>query len=47
MMQSCKAVGEDVGIVLLEPIQGEGGVNIPDDATYPACARCATSSERY
>jgi putrescine aminotransferase len=26
-----KMVGEDVGAVLLEPIQGEGGVNIPDD----------------
>jgi putrescine aminotransferase len=25
------SVGEDVGAVLLEPIQGEGGVNIPDD----------------
>jgi putrescine aminotransferase len=24
------SVGEDVGAVLLEPIQGEGGVNIPD-----------------
>src|SRR5208283_5472353 len=31
MMDSSKAVGEDVGIVLLEPIQGEGGVNIPAD----------------
>jgi putrescine aminotransferase len=35
MMQSCKAVGEDVGAVLLEPIQGEGGVNIPDDDYLP------------
>ncbi len=26
-----RTVGEDVGAVLLEPIQGEGGVNIPDD----------------
>jgi putrescine aminotransferase len=26
-----KMVGEDVGAVLLEPIQGEGGVNIPGD----------------
>jgi putrescine aminotransferase len=34
-MSSCKAVGEDVGIVLLEPIQGEGGVNIPDDSYLP------------
>lgn len=36
MMTSCKAVGEDVGIVLLEPIQGEGGVNIPSDDYLPA-----------
>ena len=26
-----KMVGEDVGAVLLEPIQGEGGVNVPSD----------------
>jgi putrescine aminotransferase len=25
----CRLVGEDVGAVMLEPIQGEGGVNIP------------------
>jgi putrescine aminotransferase len=36
MMTSCRAVGEDVGAVLLEPIQGEGGVNIPDDQYLPA-----------
>ncbi|MGB8907645.1 MAG: putrescine aminotransferase [Candidatus Cybelea sp.] len=36
MMTSCKAVGEDVGAVLLEPIQGEGGVNIPDDDYLPS-----------
>ncbi|HEY1867741.1 MAG TPA: aminotransferase class III-fold pyridoxal phosphate-dependent enzyme, partial [Candidatus Cybelea sp.] len=36
MMTSCRAVGEDVGAVLLEPIQGEGGVNIPDDNYLPA-----------
>lgn len=35
MMTSCKAVGEDVGAVLLEPIQGEGGVNIPADDYLP------------
>lgn len=28
-------VGEDVGAVILEPIQGEGGVNIPDDDYLP------------
>ena len=36
MMTSCRAVGEDVGAVLLEPIQGEGGVNIPDDEYLPS-----------
>jgi putrescine aminotransferase len=25
----CRSIGEDVGAVMLEPIQGEGGVNIP------------------
>ncbi len=35
MLTSCSAVGEDVGAVLLEPIQGEGGVNIPDDDYLP------------
>jgi putrescine aminotransferase len=30
-----KMVGEDVGAVLLEPVQGEGGVNIPDDKYLP------------
>jgi putrescine aminotransferase len=29
--EQLKMVGEDVGAVLLEPIQGEGGVNIPHD----------------
>jgi len=29
MFNSCRATGQDVGAVLLEPIQGEGGVNVP------------------
>jgi putrescine aminotransferase len=29
MMEACKLTGDDVGAVLLEPIQGEGGVNVP------------------
>ena len=39
MMTSCKAVGEDVGAVLLEPIQGEGGVNIPSRRVSAGRAR--------
>src|SRR5579864_4410155 len=34
-MQTLKTVGEEVGAVILEPIQGEGGVNIPDDDYLP------------
>jgi putrescine aminotransferase len=34
-MQTLKTVGEDVGAVILEPIQGEGGVNIPSDDYLP------------
>jgi|ERR1700694_132251 len=34
-MQTLKTVGEEVGAVILEPIQGEGGVNIPDDNYLP------------
>lgn len=34
-MEACKLTGEDVGAVLLEPIQGEGGVIIPSDDYLP------------
>ncbi|MBV8221786.1 MAG: putrescine aminotransferase [Candidatus Eremiobacteraeota bacterium] len=34
-MHTLKMVGEEVGAVILEPIQGEGGVNIPDDEYLP------------
>ncbi|MBV8170564.1 MAG: putrescine aminotransferase [Candidatus Eremiobacteraeota bacterium] len=34
-MHTLKMVGEEVGAVILEPIQGEGGVNIPDDDYLP------------
>ncbi|MDQ2817591.1 MAG: putrescine aminotransferase [Candidatus Eremiobacteraeota bacterium] len=34
-MQTLRTVGEEVGAVILEPIQGEGGINIPDDAYLP------------
>ncbi len=30
-----RMVGEDVGAVLLEPVQGEGGVNVPSDDYLP------------
>ncbi len=39
MMASSKMTGEDVGAVLLEPIQGEGGVNVPSDEYLPAVRR--------
>jgi putrescine aminotransferase len=34
-MHTLSTVGEDVAAVILEPIQGEGGVNIPDDDYLP------------
>ncbi len=34
-----RSTGDDVGAVLLEPIQGEGGVNIPHDDYLPAVRR--------
>lgn len=39
MFHTLKMVGEDVGAVLLEPIQGEGGVNIPSDDYLPGVRR--------
>ncbi|HZV80408.1 MAG TPA: putrescine aminotransferase [Candidatus Binatus sp.] len=34
-LHTLKMVGEEVGAVILEPIQGEGGVNIPEDDYLP------------
>jgi len=34
-LHTLSAVGEDVAAVILEPIQGEGGVNVPDDDYLP------------
>jgi len=39
IMAACRMTGDDVGAVLLEPIQGEGGVNIPHDDYLPAVRR--------
>ncbi len=36
IFNACRMTGEDVGAVLLEPIQGEGGVNLPSDEYLPA-----------
>jgi len=38
-MITSRATGQDVGAVLLEPIQGEGGVIIPSDDYLPAVRR--------
>ncbi len=35
IFNACRMTGEDVGAVLLEPIQGEGGVNLPSDEYLP------------
>ncbi len=35
MMQVCAELGEDVGGVFLEPVQGEAGVIIPSDDYFP------------
>ena len=39
ILASCRMTGEDVGAVLLEPVQGEGGVNVPSDEYLPAVRR--------
>jgi putrescine aminotransferase len=34
-MEACRLTGDEVGAVLLEPIQGEGGVNLPTPGYLP------------
>ncbi len=36
IFNTCRMTGQDVGAVLLEPIQGEGGVNLPNGEYLPA-----------
>ena len=39
------AVNEKTAAVMVEPIQGEGGVVVPArPTTWPACASCATAT---
>lgn len=43
MMEVCAEIGEGVGAVILEPVQGEGGVIIPSDDYFPGVrALCDT-----
>ena len=40
------AISEKTCGIMLEPIQGEGGVNIPDDQLFdPVCGKFATGME--
>ncbi|STS85397.1 putrescine--2-oxoglutarate aminotransferase [Klebsiella pneumoniae] len=36
MLSECKKTGDDVAAVILEPIQGEGGVILPPTGYLPA-----------
>ena len=39
-----KAIGPETAAILIEPIQGEGGVRVPENHFLAACAHCATST---
>ncbi|MCX3880306.1 aminotransferase class III-fold pyridoxal phosphate-dependent enzyme, partial [Stenotrophomonas maltophilia] len=39
MLSECKKTGDDVAAVILEPIQGEGGVILPPAGDLPAAAK--------
>ncbi|SQC45022.1 putrescine--2-oxoglutarate aminotransferase [Klebsiella pneumoniae] len=46
MLSECKKTGDDVAAVILEPIQGEGGVILPPTGICRRCVNCATSLAR-
>ena len=42
-LEQVAANNKNVVAVLVEPIQGEGGIKVPEDGYLPICARCATA----
>ena len=46
MLSECRKTGDDVAAVILEPIQGEGGVILPPQGYLPPCVSCAMSLAR-
>lgn len=41
-LKGCSASGDEIAAVILEPIQGEGGINIPPDDYLPAVRELCT-----
>ncbi len=39
-----RLVDNETRAIMVEPIQGEGGVNIATPEFLPGCARCATAT---
>jgi putrescine aminotransferase len=46
VLSECRKTGDDVAAVILEPIQGEGGVILLRRAICPPCVSCAMSLAR-